>query len=132
MKKVCDVTNAIVELLCVLLDAGEAAWEAADLAERVREWWWVTRHTDLVDAAPDWVAGPRVNYVLSERQERVLELAGEFGRVTNAIVRSSFPLLHPETIRLDLCGLVDMGLLNRHGERKATYYVLSGGGQWSS
>jgi len=106
--------NAIVELFCVLLDA----WEAADLGERLREWWWVVHNPNLLDSKPPG------NGKLNKRQERALQLAREFGRVTNATMRGSFPLYHPETIRLDLCSLVDRGLLARHGMNKTTYYVL--------
>lgn len=38
---------ALHELVSVLGDALRAAIEAADLAARLRSWWWVVRHPDL-------------------------------------------------------------------------------------
>jgi len=105
-----NVYEATVELFAILWDAVEVAWEAADLDVRLEEWWRVVHDPALG---------------LNERQERALQLAREHGRVTNSIVHGCFPLNHPETIRLDLCGLVDMGLLQRQGMNKGTYYVLA-------
>jgi hypothetical protein len=46
--------DPIRELIAILLDAaGEAitaAAEAADLRARLREWWWVIRHPEIVKA----------------------------------------------------------------------------------
>lgn len=36
---------AVRELVATLVDG----WEAADLVERLVEWWWVVRHPGLVD-----------------------------------------------------------------------------------
>ncbi len=40
-----DVTR---ELIHTLIDA----WRAADLVARLQEWWYVTRHPDLMDSLP--------------------------------------------------------------------------------
>jgi hypothetical protein len=109
-----NVFKAMVELCCVLLDAGEAAWDAADLAGRLQEWWWAVTHADLVDAPPPPAAA------LNERQEKALEMAERFGRVTRATVQGCCPLMHPEMIRVDLERLVHLGLLEREPDG---YYV---------
>ena len=111
-----NVCKATVELCCVLLDAGEAAWDAADLTGRLQEWWWVVTHGDMVDA-------PFV-VEINERQERALQLAQEFGRVSNATLGACFPLDYPEMIRVDLSKLVNEGLLGRVGASTGAYYTL--------
>jgi len=35
---------ALRELVAVFSDAFSDAWQAFDLAERLRAWWWVVRH----------------------------------------------------------------------------------------
>jgi len=121
--------SAVVELGCIMLDAAQAGREAADLEGRLRVWWWVATHPDRLDvpltALPSRGAAKQgLSYDLNARQERVLSLANQHGRVTNATVHACFPLNHPETIRLDFAGLVGLGLLERHGANKGTYYVL--------
>lgn len=41
--------NAIRELISILYDASQDVWEAADLANRLRAWWWVVTHPHLLD-----------------------------------------------------------------------------------
>ena len=115
------IWNAVVELLAILLDAAEAAWAAADLVARLREWRWVVTHPDLVDGDPVPVVG--AYRALNTRQERILSVAHERGRISNRVARGALPLAHPETVRLDLVGLVARGLLERQGANKGTYYT---------
>jgi len=61
---------------------------------------------------------------LNERQRSALELVRARGRVTNADVRAACPFWSPETIRQDLRQLVDLGLLEKRGAKRGTYYVL--------
>jgi len=61
---------------------------------------------------------------LNERQRAALELVRARGRVTNADVRAACPFWPPETIRQDLRQLVDLGLLEKRGAKRGTYYVL--------
>lgn len=112
--------NALVELCAILVDATLAAWDAADLVARLREWrYCCITHADLVDAP----APARGAYSpLSSRQERVLHVAHQQGRVTNAVARAVCPLVTPETVRLDLAALVTRGLLERHGQNKGMFY----------
>jgi DeoR/GlpR family transcriptional regulator of sugar metabolism len=68
--------------------------------------------------------------MLNARQSRILPLAHQRGRITNgqlAQLRRSFDVT-PETIRLDLAGLVRLGLLERRGTKKGTHYVPTSGG----
>lgn len=118
MRKVVGIANAVVELCCILMDAGEAAWDAADLAGRLQEWWWLVTHSALVDGPPVERARSKY-YILNERQEKALEMTERLGRVTHAVMYGCLPLSYPEMIRLDLSGLVDLGLLEQDG----IYYV---------
>ncbi len=119
-----NMIEAIIELGCTLADAAEAAWKAMDLDARMEEWWYVVRHPEQMDGPPpNRVLEAREVYLLNERQERALALGEKYGRIRNALVWGCFPLKSPETIRLDLRGLVDLGLLERHGLNKGTYYV---------
>jgi len=43
--------SAIIELYQTLGDALREAWQAADLMARLRAWWWVVRHSELVDVS---------------------------------------------------------------------------------
>ena len=61
---------------------------------------------------------------LNERQRAALEFARKWGRVTNADVRAACPYWSPETIRQDLRQLVALGLLEKRGAKRGTYYVL--------
>ncbi len=118
-----NLVEAVVELGCVLTDA----WEAADLAVRLREWWWVVRHPGLLDGpppSPSSSPSPQDGFapVLTERQRQILALAYAWSGVTNGDVRKVC-FWHTETIRRDMVHLVQLGLLERRGEKKGTYYV---------
>ena len=79
-------------------------------------------HGDLLvsaDPAARWG-----NRRLNPRQERALAHLAEHGSITNREFRELFPDLSDETIRRELAGLVDEGLIMKVGERKATYYIL--------
>jgi len=80
------------------------------------------RGDDLVSAEP--AAQRWANYRVNPRQERALAYLAEHGSITNREFRDLCPDLSDETIRRELAGLVDQGLIMKVGERKATYYIL--------
>lgn len=49
------IVDAVVELGETLL----AAWAAADLKTRLREWWWVTTHPELLESGRQVKEGNR-------------------------------------------------------------------------
>jgi len=61
---------------------------------------------------------------LNERQQAVLEFLAKNSRVTNRDYRDLFPEMSEETIRRDLAGLVEHGILLRMGDKKGTYYII--------
>jgi ATP-dependent DNA helicase RecG len=61
---------------------------------------------------------------LNERQEKVLEFLAKNSRVTNRDYRDLFPEVSEETIRRDLVGLIEHGILLKMGDKKGTYYIL--------
>ena len=61
---------------------------------------------------------------LNERQEKVLEFLAKNSRVTNRDYRDLFPEMSEETIRRDLAGLVEHGILLKMGDKKGTYYIF--------
>jgi ATP-dependent DNA helicase RecG len=61
---------------------------------------------------------------LNERQQAVLEFLAKNSRVTNRDYRDLFPEMSEETIRRDLAGLVEHGILLKMGDKKGTYYIF--------
>lgn len=61
---------------------------------------------------------------LNERQLKVLAFLTENDRVTNRMYQELCPNVSPETIRRDLAELVDLSLLLKIGDKRATYYIL--------
>lgn len=62
--------------------------------------------------------------VLNERQRRALEYLSQNARITNREYHELFPDVSEETLRRDLAGLVEEGLLLKMGDKKGTYYIL--------
>lgn len=61
---------------------------------------------------------------MNERQIRALTYIRDQGRITNREYRNLCPDLSSETLRLDLVGLVNQGILLKIGAKKGTYYIL--------
>lgn len=62
--------------------------------------------------------------VLNSRQERALQQLAVRGRITNSEFQGLVPDVSAETIRRDLADMVDLGILLKVGEKRATYYIL--------
>ncbi len=62
---------------------------------------------------------------LNERQLHALAEAQRRGRLANGDLHQVFPHLSAEAIRLDLAGLVERGLMRRHGRCRGTTYTLA-------
>ena len=69
-------------------------------------------------ALPAWVANA------NPRQQRALQYVREHGSITNREFRSRCQGVSAETLRLDLVGLVEQGVLLKIGTKKGTYYIL--------
>jgi ATP-dependent DNA helicase RecG len=76
----------------------------------------------LITAGPDPSRWSHLN--LNERQRTVLTFLTESDRVTNRLYQELCPDVSAETIRRDLAELVDLGLLLKIGDKRATYYIL--------
>jgi len=76
----------------------------------------------LITAGPDPSRWSHLN--LNERQRKVLTFLTESDRVTNRLYQELCPDVSAETIRRDLAELVDLGLLLKIGDKRATYYIL--------
>ena len=61
--------------------------------------------------------------IINERQSRVLLLLARRDRINLRRYRRMCPCFSNETLRRDLAGLVRMGLLQRHGKKRTTYYT---------
>ncbi len=61
---------------------------------------------------------------MNERQVRAVHYLREHSRITNRDMQALCPQVTAETLRADLSGLVDLGVLLRVGEKKGTYYIL--------
>jgi ATP-dependent DNA helicase RecG len=61
---------------------------------------------------------------LNPRQLQALRYVQEHRRITNREYRDLCPDVSAETVRLDLVGLVEQGILLRIGDKKGTYYIL--------
>ena len=79
------------------------------------------RGEELVSSEPTARWGHRQ---LTTRQEQALAYLVEHTKITNREFREMFPEISDETIRRDLAGLVDQGLIMKVGDRRATYYIL--------
>ena len=60
----------------------------------------------------------------NHRQARALQYIRENGSITNREFRGLINAVSAETLRLDLVGMVDKGILSKIGAKKGTYYVL--------
>jgi ATP-dependent DNA helicase RecG len=76
----------------------------------------------LVTGGPDPSRWSHLN--LNERQIKVLTFLTENDRVTNRAYQELCPDVSAETIRRDLADMVDVGLLLKIGDKRATYYIL--------
>ena len=63
---------------------------------------------------------------LNSRQHAIMTLARRVERLTNGAVREVLPYWDRETLRRDLAALVRMGRLDRHGQKRGTFYTLRG------
>ncbi len=61
---------------------------------------------------------------LNRRQWFVIRQIQRRGSIQNADVRRVWRRVTSETIRGDLCAMVDLGILQRHGACKGTFYTL--------
>ncbi|MCK6578553.1 MAG: putative DNA binding domain-containing protein [Anaerolineae bacterium] len=63
---------------------------------------------------------------LNPRQEAALMFLNREGnqRITNSNLQSMYPDVHPETIRRDLSDLVTKDFLEKHGQKRGSYYIL--------
>ena len=61
---------------------------------------------------------------LNPRQIQALRYIQEHKRITNREYRDLAPDVSAETVRMDLAGLVEQGILLRIGDKKGTYYIL--------
>jgi ATP-dependent DNA helicase RecG len=76
----------------------------------------------LITVGPDPSRWSHLN--VNERQRKVLAFLTESDRVTNRLYQELCPDVSAETIRRDLAELVDLGLLLKIGDKRATYYIL--------
>jgi DeoR/GlpR family transcriptional regulator of sugar metabolism len=68
--------------------------------------------------------------MLNSRQSRILPLVQQRGRVTTGELVRAFRC-HPETIRRDLAYLVKIGLLEKHGSKRGTFYTFREVKKWT-
>jgi predicted HTH transcriptional regulator len=66
---------------------------------------------------------PAVEAVLNERQKKILIEVQKTGAVTSGWCRKNIPVVY-DTIRRDLLGLVELGLLQSEGKGRSTRYVM--------
>lgn len=69
---------------------------------------------------------PAIEARLNERQKKILAHVAETGHVTSGWCRKHFSVVY-DTIRRDLLGLVEMGILEPQGKGRSTLYVLKTG-----
>lgn len=123
-----NIRNAVTELYCTILDATAAARQAADISARLHTWREVITHPPALDTpislTPTGDHQNHILHILTPRQAHAMKFVYAYNRITNSMLLGAFPLNHHETIRLDLKSLVQMNLLERHGENKGTYYTL--------
>lgn len=60
---------------------------------------------------------------INERQAEALRYVRRYGRIDLSTYRALCPLWSDETLRLDLAGLVRLGLLVKNGDKKGTCYT---------
>ena len=60
---------------------------------------------------------------LNERQQKALAKVQQRGHITNGDLQQVYPEVTAETLRLDLAGLVQRGLLRRQGRCRGTVYT---------
>lgn len=63
---------------------------------------------------------------LNSRQESAILFLVREGnvRITNSNLQTLYPDVHPETIRRDLSDLVTKEILEKHGQKRGSYYIL--------
>ncbi len=62
---------------------------------------------------------------INERQAEALRYVRRYGRIDHSTYRALCPLWSDETLRLDLAGLVRLGLLEKNGDKKGTFYTAA-------
>ena len=60
---------------------------------------------------------------LNERQAKALTYVQQHGKINISAYRRICPGLSDETLRLDLVGLTECGLLRKNGAKRGTYYT---------
>ncbi|MFM8319817.1 MAG: ATP-binding protein [Chloroflexota bacterium] len=79
----------------------------------------------LVPGAVQGSAGqPAGVEALNPRQQAAIGFLGQHKRITSRDFQELCPDVHAETLRRDLAGLVERGLLVKIGDKRATYYML--------
>lgn len=61
---------------------------------------------------------------LNPRQKLALVYAAQHKRISSRDYQELCPDVHSETLRRDLVGLVELGVLIKIGDKRATYYIL--------
>jgi ATP-dependent DNA helicase RecG len=61
---------------------------------------------------------------LNPRQKQALVYAAQHKRISSRDYQELCPDVHSETLRRDLVGLVELGVLIKVGDKRATYYIL--------
>ena len=65
---------------------------------------------------------------VSERQEKILEILREKGKIQVGQVKEFFPNVSKRTLRRDFQSLVKKGIIERVGEKNKTFYKLKENG----
>ncbi|MCI0533980.1 MAG: DUF4062 domain-containing protein [Verrucomicrobiales bacterium] len=69
------------------------------------------------------IVPPSVEWQLNERQKKIVAQILKEGFVTSGWCRKRFPVVY-DTIRRDLLGLLDLGVIEQTGKGRSTRYVL--------
>ncbi len=63
---------------------------------------------------------------INERQLEALRYVERYGQIDHSVYRALCPLWSDETLRLDLSGLVELGLLTKNGIKKGIFSINRG------
>lgn len=66
----------------------------------------------------------RADARLNERQVEAVRFMRQYKRITSQDLRAMYPALTPETLRLDMAGLVDKGLVIKFSDKRGAFYML--------